>query len=93
MTKLYLWARKIHRLLVLVVLTLTLIMTITGTIMKYSSFFSKNAPWLDQGLARYLHNQLSPFFAVVLFFMALTGLYMFCFPYLVKQKLNPPENK
>ena len=68
-------AKKIYRLLVLVITVLALIMVATGTILKYPQL----GEIMDLNLesARYLHNQLSPYLAVVLVIMILTGLVMY----------------
>jgi uncharacterized iron-regulated membrane protein len=73
--KLYLFSKKIHRLLALIIAVMALIMMITGLNMKYGWFF------LDPLFARHLHNTFSIYFAVVLLLMMLAGLVMFFFPY------------
>lgn len=87
MTKIYLWSRKIHRVFVLIVISLSLVMAVTGLALKYA------LTWFDLGLVRYLHNQLSPFFGLALFVMILTGGFMYLFPWLNRQKSNQTENK
>jgi len=82
MTKLYLYSKKVHRVLVLVITAMILIMAGTGTMLEYSvSFFG-----LDLGLVRYVHNKLSIYFTVVLVLMMITGLYMYIFPVLNRHK-------
>lgn len=80
MTKLYLWAKVIHRLFLYLTSFLILFMSITGIVLKYS-FFS-NLPFLDVGLMRFLHNDFSIYFVFSLFVMMLTGGYMYLFPLL-----------
>lgn len=84
MTKYYLLARKIHRYLVLITVTLIIFMATTGGLLKYT-FFSAKIPFIDLGLIRFLHNNLSPFFSFILFLMAVTGSFLFLFPYLPKR--------
>ena len=83
MIKLYLFSKKIHRILVIVIITLGIIMSVTGTTLKYP-FFARLFN-LDLGLIRQLHNNLSPFFVVVLLLMSLTGLMMYSYPLLRKR--------
>lgn len=89
MQQLYVYARKIHRLLVLVMVVLTVIMTITGSIMKYlfavHLFF-----FISPALARYVHNMTSPFFSITLVAMAITGLYMYWYP-IIRSKMMKKE--
>lgn len=85
MTKIYLYARAIHRFLVIIVTVLTLIMTGTGLILRQASE-GKNLPArIDVNLARYIHNQISVFFTIVLICMALSGIVMYLYP-LIKKK-------
>ncbi|NMB84104.1 hypothetical protein GYA28_02335 [Candidatus Roizmanbacteria bacterium] len=72
MIKLYLFSKKIHRVLVMAVVFLGSIMGITGLILKYHLS--------DYGLIRWLHNQLSLFFGLVFFVMLVTGIVMYIFP-------------
>lgn len=89
MTKLYLFAKKIHRIMVLFLIAFILFMSVTGTMLKYSGFSTKYLGFLDLGAMRYLHGNLSPFFAIALTLMALTGLYMYIYPELQKRKNVP----
>ncbi|MEW6611011.1 MAG: hypothetical protein AB1352_05345 [Patescibacteria group bacterium] len=82
----YLATKKIHRLLVLVISLFILIMAGTGVLLKYSIFVANNLRFIDLGMIRYLHNQLSPWFALILFSMALTGLYMYFYPFMRRKK-------
>ncbi len=83
--KSYLLSKKIHRYLVIVIVFLTMLMATTGGILKYSSFFSSFS-FIDLGLVRYLHNQMSPFFTVALLLMGITGLVMYFYPAVVARK-------
>lgn len=75
MNKLYIYSRKVHRLLVIFVTVFGLIMSVTGTLMKFhladSSLYS-------------LHDFCSLIFTGVFGLMLLTGLYLYIFPYLKK---------
>lgn len=84
MIKYYLLARKIHRGLVPVMIITSLIMAGTGILLKYS-FISAKLTFIDLGFVRLLHNNLSPFFSLVLLLMAATGSFLFLFPYLPKR--------
>jgi len=83
MTKYYLFAKKVHRILVLIITVISLLMALTGSILKYP-ILSFNL--FDLNLIRYLHNQLSPFFGIVLTFMIITGIWMYFYPELQKRK-------
>lgn len=85
MTKIYLFARSLHRFLVIIISFLTLIMTGTGLIL-YQASEGKNLPAsIDVNLARSIHNQLSVFFSIVLIFMVISGIVMYIYP-LIKKK-------
>lgn len=84
LNKLYIWSRKIHRLVLFAVVALTLLMGTTGLFMKYTEF--ADSLNIDQGLIRYLHNQLSVYFAIVLGVMMCTGLFMYIFPILARRR-------
>lgn len=81
MTNLLILARKIHRILVLIIITISLIMMTTGVLMKYSFM---NIFRFDMAAVRYLHNQVSALFSFTLIFMIVTGSYLYIFPYLKK---------
>jgi len=83
MTKYYLLAKKFHRILVLIITVFSLLMGITGLMLKYPTL-SFNL--INLGLVRYLHNQLSPLFGIVLFVMIITGGWMYLYPELKKRK-------
>ncbi len=84
-TKIYLYARAIHRFLVIIISFLTLIMAGTGIILHQSSEGENLPKNIDVNLARYIHNQLSVLFTVVLVLMALSGIIMYIYP-LIKEK-------
>jgi hypothetical protein len=69
-------------------------MATTGAIMKYSAVFSKYMSFIDLGMVRYIHNNLSPFFTAALGLMALSGLYMYFYtlPARKKSASTPPSS-
>lgn len=89
MVKAYSWAKKIHRTLVLIIITLSILMAGTGLLMKYS------LTWLGNDLSkiRYLHNQLSLIFAAVLLLMIITGFAIYLLPYLIARKAKIQQQK
>ena len=84
MINLYVLSRKIHRILVLIISVIGLLMAGTGIMLKYT-FISERLTFIDLGLIRFLHNNLSPYFAIVFFAMFITGLFMYLFPLLQKK--------
>ena len=72
--------RKIHRFFVLIIIALTAVMAFTGIAMKYTLFTT------DLAMLRYVHNNLSVLFTAVLVIMAVTGTYLYFFPWLMKRK-------
>jgi uncharacterized iron-regulated membrane protein len=72
--------RKIHRFFVLIIIALTAVMAFTGIAMKYSLLTT------DLAMLRYVHNNLSVLFTAVLVIMAVTGTYLYFFPWLMKRK-------
>ncbi|MBI5733874.1 MAG: hypothetical protein HY973_02935 [Candidatus Kerfeldbacteria bacterium] len=85
----YLFAKKTHRLLVVVIVFVTLIMAGTGTVLKYPEL-AKYLFKLDLNWVRYLHNELSPIFTTILILMMLSGLIMYWYPWHTRRsaKLN-----
>jgi|GEM_PF-1958267 len=75
----YLFAKKLHRYLVSAIIFLTLVMSATGGMLKFPVFFGQFG-FLDLGLARYVHGQMSLLFGITLFLMAMSGLVMYIFP-------------
>ncbi len=92
MSKLYLFTKKIHRLLVLIIFALGLLMTVTGTLLRYPGFAVKYFSFFDPVFIRFIHRNLSTYFSVVLAAMMLTGLWMYLYPYLTRHKKEPPQN-
>ena len=83
LTQLFKWSRTVHRVFLFPVTALYILMTITGLALKYSAV----SRWLkiDEGLARYIHNQLSPYFAIVLGVMVITGWFLYLYPFLARR--------
>ena len=77
----FLLSKKIHRFLVIIIATIGVLMAGTGILLKYT-IISKKLTFIDLGLIRSLHNNLSPYFAVVFLGMLITGLVMYLFPML-----------
>ena len=80
-TNLYLFAKKIHRFLVLLISTIGILMAGTGTLLKFT-VISEKLSFVDMEQIRLIHNNLSPYFAVVFLGMLITGLIMYLFPML-----------
>jgi hypothetical protein len=62
-------------------------MTTTGILLKFPKIASDYLTFINIGFVRYLHNQLSTYFGIVLFLMILTGAWMYFYP-IWKQKKN-----
>lgn len=82
MTKIYLLSKKIHRLLVIILTSITLVMAGTGLMLE------EREVWfgLDLGMMRFIHNKLSVPFTIVLSLMILSGLFMYFYPFYVRRK-------
>lgn len=73
------YARKLHRLFLLLIIITGIIMMGTGTAMKYPDL----AP-IDQIQARIIHSAVSTWFSVIFVFMMITGLVMYFVPVILK---------
>ena len=82
MSTAYSVSRKVHRILVLAIVITLIAMGVTGLVLKYGS---------DDGTMRYIHNNLSPLFTIILVIMAVTGLYMYIHPWLARRRLKNRE--
>ena len=71
--QLYILSRKIHRLMVIIIVALSLVMMVTGLNMKYGWFF------LNYSFAREIHGILGPYFAIALTINIITGFYMYLY--------------
>jgi hypothetical protein len=80
MTNAFLFMKQVHRFLVFIILVLGLIMAVTGVLLKYSAFITAHASFVSLAFIRYLHNNLSTYFGVVLFVMIITGVWMYVYP-------------
>lgn len=81
MTNLYILSRKIHRILVLIISVIGILMAGTGILLKYT-FIAIKFTFIDLGLIKFIHSNLSPYFAIVFFGMLITGLFMYLYPML-----------
>lgn len=71
--------------MVLVIIFSTLLMTFTGTILKYPKI--TNIIPFDLVFIRNLHNVTSPLFSVVLILMMVSGAVMYFYPLWNKKKV------
>lgn len=83
MTKIYIISRIIHRILVVIIVISTIIMTLTGIVLKFNSL--SDLLKIDLTMIRFIHNNFSIVFSIILFFMILTGLIMYIYPILRKK--------
>jgi len=93
MQNIYTLSRKVHRFLVVIITVLILIMSVTGTFLKYYNF--ADSIGVDLELARKVHNVVSLYFTLALVLMLITGLVMYIYPWYVKRrrgKLGENEN-
>lgn len=81
-------ARKLHRMLILIMLTLGLFMAMTGMALKYT-WAASLLGFLDITLIRFLHNSMSTYFGIALFCMILTGTWMYFYPAVKKRQRKP----
>ena len=88
MTKIVVFARRTHRLMALTMLVASLVMTSTGMAMKYPQQFA----FINQGQARFVHNYISPVFVIILIVMAITGGFLYIYPWLLRIKPRQPQN-
>ena len=93
MKKLYLFAKQIHRLLIILITGLGAVMAGTGLMLKYPSRAVRFLPGLDLGLVRFIHSTLSTAFAIVLALMMLTGLVMYLVPWMQKRRAQIASTK
>jgi len=80
-TNLYLFAKKIHRFLVILISTIGILMAGTGTLLKFT-VISEKLSFVDMEQVRLIHNNLSPYFTAVFLGMLITGLIMYFYPML-----------
>jgi hypothetical protein len=80
MSKIFIWSKTIHRLFLYITTFLVFFMSISGILSKF--IFFNSLPFIEIGLIRKLHNDLSIYFVLSLTVMMITGLYMYIFPLL-----------
>jgi hypothetical protein len=86
--KLAVYARKLHRILVLFISVLSLIMIATGLTLRGGDEAGEK-PFINYNVAWSVHGAVSVFFAIVLGLMLITGLYLYLYPWI--QKLSRPK--
>ncbi|MFA6909225.1 MAG: hypothetical protein WC289_05095 [Patescibacteria group bacterium] len=93
MTNTFTITKKIHRMLMLMIMTIGLFMAATGLLLRYQSFTSEYFPLLSLGQIRFLHNKLSVYFAIILILMIITGLWMYFYPVVTRHRHHkqPPH--
>lgn len=90
--KLAVYARKIHRILVLFITVLGTTMAVTGLTMDEAGEGSSLLSFINYGAARQLHGSLSKIFAIILGSMIITGLYLYLYPWLQKTFRKSPSS-
>jgi hypothetical protein len=93
MQKLYLFAKQVHRILVLIITGLGAAMAITGLALKYPDTAVSMAGSVNFGLVRFIHSNLSTVFAIVLLLMMCTGLVLYVVPMLQKRRARRLADK
>lgn len=86
-TKLLIWSKSFHRILVLPAIVLTIAMSISGILLK-SEF--GNIESVDYGLVRTMHDKLSVIFAGLLVLMSITGTFLYVLP-LIRLRKNAQQ--
>jgi uncharacterized membrane protein YozB (DUF420 family) len=89
LAKLAVMSRKIHRLLVMIIIPLGLTQMVTGVKLKYPHL----VPFLTAPAASNAHSLLGIWFSIVLFLMMITGLFLYLYPTLQKmiRKSQAPQ--
>jgi TRAP-type C4-dicarboxylate transport system permease small subunit len=93
MAHFYTIARRVHRFCVLLIVLFGLVMSATGTLMKFALQVTQAMPFVDLLAARRIHNLLSPLFSIIFFTMMLSGGYMYIYPWLVKRGKQNKEGQ
>ena len=86
MNQVYIWAKKIHRLTMWLILGLGGTMMVTGLMLRFGIGLA------DLGIelaVRQLHRNTSGWFAAALSVMMMTGLVMYLYPYIIRWKTKP----
>lgn len=95
-TNSFLIAKKIHRLLVLLIIILGLIMVITGTLLKFTIITREYLTSIDLVQVRSLHRATSTYFSITFGLMMMTGAWMYGYTIYKKMtatKQKPPNNQ
>lgn len=93
MTNIYQLSRKVHRYLVIIIISLGLLMIISGVLLKYPKITIDYLTFIDLGFVRFIHNQISTYFGIVLFIMILTGAWMYFYPMWQQRKNKKVKNE
>lgn len=86
MIKLFIFAKKLHRITMYSTVLLIFIMGISGTIMKFEDFFEQ-FDFINLRILKYIHSEMSIYFSIALAIMTISGVYMYIFPLLKKKSL------
>lgn len=84
----YVWSKKIHRLMMWVVLVIGLGMMVGGLVMHRELEGEWYPPFIDSILVRELHNTMAVPFALALGVMMATGLLMWGVPKILSKRVN-----
>lgn len=87
-TKLLVWSRSFHRILVIPAFVLTIVMSISGLLLKSEL---GNFDSVNYGLVREMHNKLSVIFTVLLLLMSITGTLLYILPLIRMRKINAQQ--
>lgn len=93
MQLLYVWAKKIHRVVMWVALALGSGMMFGGLVMHQQLEGGWIPPGVDTLLVRELHNTMAVPFTVALLLMMITGLIMWIVPKILSKRINKPINQ
>lgn len=77
-------SRRIHRVLLFIIIIIGIIMMITGATMKFPDLVP-----FDQIQARIIHNSVSAIFSIVFTGMMVTGIIMYITPWIIKRSQKP----
>lgn len=86
----YVWSKKIHRLMMWVVLFIGSGMMVGGLVMHRELEGEWYPPFIDSVLVRQLHNTMAVPFTLALGVMMLTGLLMWGVPKILAAKVKQP---
>ncbi|OGK20188.1 hypothetical protein A2866_01650 [Candidatus Roizmanbacteria bacterium RIFCSPHIGHO2_01_FULL_39_8] len=89
MSSLYLLCKKIHRITMFIAVILILIMSFTGTFMKFPFLLAYFGLFTIAQLTQW-HSLFSPYFALTILIMLVTGVFMYLYPILKKEDSSKP---